>query len=237
MEGIAKSLHFQTKKLLTKQATAAAVTKAIGDVAAELTTGDMFFLSYSGHGGQVPDKNSDEPDERDETWVLYDRQLIDDELYALWAKFAHGVRILVLSDSCHSGSAVRGRFYEQSPANEGPNVRFKMLPRGVQDQTYRANKKMYDAIQKQNPQGDVAGVGASVLLLSGCQDNQYSRDGDRNGLFTQRLREVWNDGGFRGRYRGFYRKISDLMPPDQSPNYFRTGVLDPSFDRQRPFSI
>jgi hypothetical protein len=39
--------------------------------------------------------------------VLYDRQLIDNELYALWARFRPGVRICVISDSCHSGTVTR----------------------------------------------------------------------------------------------------------------------------------
>ena len=46
-------------------------------------------------------------DQRDETWVLFDRQLLDDELYRCWRRFEPGVRVLVLSDSCHSGSAIR----------------------------------------------------------------------------------------------------------------------------------
>ena len=66
-------------------------------------------------------------------------------------------------------------------------------------------------------------MGASVVLISGCQDSQYSRDGDRNGLFTQRLREVWADGTFAKGHRAFYRAICELMPPDQTPNYFRVG--------------
>ena len=78
--------------------------------------GDVFLLTYSGHGSQVPDKNGDEnEDGYDETWVLYDRQLVDDELYALWSKFAPGVRILVLSDSCHSGTAIRETFARSAP--------------------------------------------------------------------------------------------------------------------------
>ena len=53
----------------------------------------------------MPDASADEPDRTDETWVLFDRQLVDDELYEMWPQFVPGVRILVLSDSCHSGTA------------------------------------------------------------------------------------------------------------------------------------
>ena len=57
------------------------------------------MLSYSGHGGQLPDLNDDEPDQEDETWCLYDGQVVDDELSELYSHFKQGVRILVLSDS------------------------------------------------------------------------------------------------------------------------------------------
>ena len=43
----------------------------------------FFLLTYSGHGGQINDVNNDEPDGLDETWALYDRELVDDELYAM----------------------------------------------------------------------------------------------------------------------------------------------------------
>jgi hypothetical protein len=83
MQSIAESRGFQSTKLLTQVATAEAVTGAIQGAASELGQGDFLFLTYSGHGGQVPDTNAEkEPDQSDETWVLYDRQLIDDELFA-----------------------------------------------------------------------------------------------------------------------------------------------------------
>jgi hypothetical protein len=237
MQAITSARGFTSSMLLTRNATAAAVTAGIRGAAGKLDTGDLFVLTYSGHGGQVRDPSGEELDWEDETWVLWDRQLLDDELYALWAAFKPGVRILVLSDSCHSGTVARDMFYGASPANAATSDRFKFIPRDVQDRTYTAHRDEYDALQQTFAKGDKAAVEAAVVLMSGCQDSQYSRDGDRNGLFTQRLREVWADGAFAKGHRAFYRAIGDLMPPDQTPNYFRVGRTSSSFERMVPFTI
>ena len=55
----------------------------------------------------MPDTSGEEVDRQDETWCLWDGQLIDDELYLELSRFAAGVRVLVLSDSCHSGTVTR----------------------------------------------------------------------------------------------------------------------------------
>jgi hypothetical protein len=104
--------------------------------------------------------------------------------------------------------------------------------------TYRNNKSFYDRIL-QDPQLARAdsSVKASVLLISGCQDNQLSLDGPFNGLFTANLLQVWNQGKFKGGYRAFHRAIGDRMPPTQSPNYFTVGAANRTFERQRPFTI
>jgi metacaspase-1 len=243
MQGIAEAKGFESTILLTQEATAERVTAAIRDAAGQLEAGDILFLTYSGHGGQVPDTNSDEEDANDETWVLYDRQLVDDELFALWAEFEPGTRMFVLSDSCHSGSVTRDLFDALVPliAEKGmvdtPKPRTKELPRDVQDATYRANEEVYKAIQSSHQSGETVEVGASVILISGCQDNQLSLDGDRNGLFTQTLLGVWQDGKWEGGHRQFWKAIGGKMPPSQSPNYFRTGARNPEFRRQTPLTI
>lgn len=57
---------------------------AISRATQKLQSGDTLFVTYSGHGGQVPDEFDEEKDRLDETWVLNDRQLLDDKLYTLW---------------------------------------------------------------------------------------------------------------------------------------------------------
>jgi len=248
MESLAQARGFETTKLLTGDATAKAVVEAIESAASELAASDIFFITYSGHGGQVPDTNDEEEADRsDETWLAYDRQIIDDELYALWAKFEPGVRIIVLSDSCHSGSVNRditNRSAVPNPvatAEEAAkqNPRFRALPRDKMIETYAQNHVLYDGIQDRvasSPSSE-SEVGATVLLISGCQDDQLSRDGFKNGAFTAQLLEVWDDGAWRGSYPAFHEAILSDMPDDQQPNYNPVGAANPAFEEQDPFSI
>jgi metacaspase-1 len=232
MEKLAQSRDFEPTKLLTQQATADAVTAEIEKAAQELEDGDFLFLTYSGHGGQVPDKNGEgETDRSDETWVLYDRQLVDDELYALWSKFKPGVRIFVLSDSCHSGSVLKDITDRDAVSNvvadrdaaAAQSPRPRALPLDVMVKTYRDHKDEYDSIQSAVPSSADANVSASVLLISGCQDDQLSLDGMSNGLFTETLLGVWNEGQWNGDYSSFHQAIVAKMPASQQPNLMTVG--------------
>jgi hypothetical protein len=233
MLALAKKQGFAERSiLLTKQATAGVVTKAIEAAAKKLAKGDLFLLTYSGHGGQVPDTNGDEADRMDESWVLYDRQLVDDELHALYAKFKSGVRVLVLSDSCHSGTVTRAM-----PPWEAAQPAVRAMPAPIGEATYRKNKKLYVDIQKATKAAESTTVKATVLLISGCQDNQYSLDGSRNGLFTETLKKVWSNGKFKYGYRRFRDTIVSKMPPTQTPNYYVVGAANATFESQKPFTV
>jgi hypothetical protein len=246
MESLAQGRGFETTKLLTADAKADAVTNAIESAASELEPGDIFFISYSGHGGQVADTNDEkETDSSDETWLAYDRQIVDDELFALWTRFEPGVRILVLSDSCHSGTVNKGITAlvpdpvatAEEAAKQKP--RFRALPRDKMVATYGQNVKLYDGIQAALPssKSSQADIGGRVLLISGCQDDQLSRDGIKNGAFTSRLLKVWADGAWRGSYAEFHEAIRSQMPADQQPNLNPVGAENPDFDRQNPFTV
>jgi metacaspase-1 len=246
MAGLAKEGGFTTSTLLTKKATRDAVIDAIKAAAKKLKTGDLFLLTYSGHGGQVPDTNGDEPDLEDETWCLFDGQLIDDELWELWSGFGKDVRVLVLSDSCHSGTVVRAAYDDLtragvtlkpvSRASGGKPPVFRAMPDDVALKTYRDNKKFYDKVAAALPDKP-SPVNANVRLISGCQDNQLSQDGAFNGLFTGTLLRVWNNGKFQGAYNDFHLEIVKRMPPTQSPNQMLVGRHNTTYDGQRPFTI
>ena len=67
----ASNASFQTiHSLLTKDATSKNVLQQLDDAAAQLKAGDLFLLSYSGHGGSIIDVNKDKKDGFDETWCL-----------------------------------------------------------------------------------------------------------------------------------------------------------------------
>ena len=255
MAAIAKSKGMQSTVLLTRKGTRANALAGIRRAAKALRAGDLFFMTYSGHGGQVPDTNGDEADKKDETWCLYDGQLIDDELYFELSRFAAGVRILVLSDSCHSGTVTR----EAPPPNTDPHMRPKLMPEPVAMRTYREHKAFYDKLQRDvakaagrpvvDPDTALAQVAISgrlsaivskfnpaVILISGCQDNQTSMDGDHNGAFTEQLLKTWNNGAFTGNYASFHARIKARMPASQSPNLFTLGSAG-VFLSNPPFSV
>jgi hypothetical protein len=234
MQHIAKSQGFETEILLRADATRNNVINFIKTAASKLEAGDIFYLSYSGHGGQLPDISGDEPDGEDETWCLYNGQLIDDELRQLWFNFKQGVRIFVTSDSCHSGSMIKDAS-NRSITYSSFNPKFMDKEHALA--TYTKNQGFYDNLIEQTKNIKKTPILASVLLISGCQDNQYSYDGTYNGKFTRALKLVWGRGNFSGSYRDFWREISRHLPAYQSPNYLTVGQHSPNFELQRPFLV
>ena len=250
---IAKEQGFTGKVLLTQEATSAAVLAELHKAAHALDAGDIFVVGYSGHGGQVGDVTNEESDALDETWCLFDRMLVDDELYAMWAKFKAGVRIFVLSDSCHSGTAVKHLWFDATSEalakvpelatlgakwgwpGRGELPRAKALPFEKSWEIYRANHELYDSLQYIAGNKADADIKASVILISGCQDNQLSLDGNPNSAFTKALKAVWRGGNYAKNYASFHKEISKELPSTQSPNYYVIGQPNLGFEAQRPF--
>jgi hypothetical protein len=247
--------YADVKTLLGAGATREAVRAAIERAVRDLRAGDLLTLTYSGHGGQLPDEKRDEPDRQHETWCLHDAELLDDELYDLFAAFEAGVRVFVVSDTCHSGTMTRAVLRDAAERSgtllplatrEGGSFvidltvpRYRAMPDEVAQATYHRNRDFYDRVLGDVPpeRRSRARLRASVRLVSACQDNQLSRDGIFNGLFTGTLLRVWKKGDFGGDYAHFHQEIVRLMPSDQTPNHRTIGPPDPQYDARTPFAV
>lgn len=243
MSEISTQKGFTGKTLLTAAATSIAVLKALNSAANELVSGDLFVISYSGHGGQIDDVNADEVDQVDETWVLYDRMLVDDELYAMWAKFQPGVRILMFSDSCHSGTVAKFVKEKLAVCDKGSSLLEvyggapKVIDEDASLASYRSKQSLYDSVQYVAGDSEKGVIRASVLLISGCQDDQLSYDGPVNGKFTKALKLAYKDGAFAGNYKALRDAINDSLAGVQNPNYLPLGAANLAFEAQKPFTL
>jgi metacaspase-1 len=267
MKAIATKLGYSSSEILTEDdATKANVVSAICSAASNMASGDTLLLTYSGHGSQVDDVDSDETDAMDETWCLYDQMLVDDELRQMWSQFKAGTRIFMLSDSCHSGTVARmlilkelaklepvtrsfllRRKLPQAAAktqiadaaralDEVPDPVFRLLPLSARDHVRSVHGGELDAAQYLSG-GARAVIQTTLIQISGCQDYQTSLDGAGNGLFTEKLKAVWNNGGFTGGYRKLHEEIVKLMPATQTPNYDVVGAANAGFEAAKPFTI
>lgn len=193
--------------------------------------GDLVLFTNSSHGGQLPDLNHDESDYMDETLVMYDREIVDDQLAAVWATAKPGVRILMVSDSCHSGTIVRAMGVPGMLSRASKELRPE-----IGRLVYEANKDLYDPILSNPKLKEHRGqIQASVLQIGACMDSQTAYDGDQNGLFTENLLRVLK--GNPKSYGDLVARVRRGMPSDQSPDFRYAGPLMQSFVSSKPFAI
>ncbi|PSJ40460.1 caspase family protein [Allosphingosinicella deserti] len=241
MAALARAEGYEVRTLIRDQATRAAVIGEIEAAADALVAGDIFLVSCSSHGGQIPNAvgGDAEPDGLDETWCLFDGELIDDELELLWHKFQDGVRVLFISDTCHSESMARALPPRAAAGGLLPASRTRNMPGRIERQVYLANQGFYQDLQASARAGlaRAAPLGCTVRTLAGCLDRELAYDGEENGAFTAGLLTAWNFGRFRGEYSAFHQEIIRHVNRRQTPQHNVFGRLNPAYDAQRPFTI
>lgn len=238
MRGVAEGLGFEPQVLLTADATCEAVLAAIAAGSTQLREGDLFFLTYSGHGGQVPDFDGDEEaDNLDETWCLFDSQIRDDDINTALVAFVPGVRVMMLSDSCHSGTVSRDvAIARDKRLSTAPLGRDKHLPLSATVREFEQHENQY----RSRTATSKAAVQATGALISGCRDDQESKDGDRNGAFTAAFLTCWNDGRFEGNHNDLHEAVKEKLfnrGYEQVPQLTSVAAQDAAFHTflaQRP---
>jgi metacaspase-1 len=89
--------------LLGARATRASVRAKIVEMGKASEPGDLFLLTFCGHGGRTRVRARGEEIREVGTWQLYDGTLNDEQLKADLAAFRQGVRVLIVSDNCGGG--------------------------------------------------------------------------------------------------------------------------------------
>lgn len=178
---------FSVTRLLDAQASKAAMIEAMRSVIGGAASGDSVVLTFSGHGTYVPDLNGDEIDGLDEALCPYDIQtsgsaLTDDELHSLFASRKSGVKLLLISDSCHSGTVTRAAAPDPE---EGDVPRPRFLPMGnwmaAADLPKGASGKPLSAVTVSSGASPFAALMSrrdGDVLMAGCKEgpNNFSYD-------------------------------------------------------------
>ena len=215
---------FTVEKMLDKQAKGAAMRSAIRDIVARAKSGDCVVIQYSGHGSFVPDLDGDEPDGTDECLCPHDvaskGPITDDELFDLYSARKHGVRLLMISDSCNSGTVTRFAPITTPPATKGKNApqrKVRFLPPAVfvpQREVAKLGERR--AIRRSSPPGRYG-----ALLMAGCQDVEYSFDayfqGRPNGAFTFVALRALETLSPTATYTSWFKAIRKALPSQQYP--------------------
>jgi len=214
---VLRARGFAVAKLADKDATGENIRTAIGTLVAGAFPGDTLVFQYSGHGSYVPDENSDEPDGADECICPVDiftkGPITDDDLRVLYANRPLGIKMIVISDSCHSGTVTRFMSMPTTKALVQRRVRF-MPPAAFLSST-EANK-LNKGFRRSLPVGRHA-----ALLFSGCADPEYSYDayfnGRPNGAFTFCALAALKSLPVRSSYQRWFTAIRKMLPSQEYP--------------------
>jgi uncharacterized caspase-like protein len=205
---VALQARFNAAILINENATAANLLQGISLAAQYLEYGDLFFLTFSGHGGLALDRNGDEDGNFDQTWCLHDKEVVDDELFEHWKLFRPGVRVVVIADSCHSGTCT------------------KDYGKGVSDRpdlTYS---------NKEEVQASCLLMAACQDWQKAPAGNNISHS-----LYTYCLLKVMERPDRYDNYIDLNTQIQSHMPKASQPNLFKFGPNADKLARSRPFRI
>lgn len=203
--------------LLDDKATKRNIQIAVRQMIGASVAGDVALFHFSGHGSNVPDKDGDEADHRDEILCPHDLDwrapLADDWLRANFDKLRRGVSLTCIFDCCHSGTATRQVAPPDAPSiarylpspwdlvavESGRRLRGKL--RGTPHRAPASKRRRSDVVVADIPE----------ILISGCRDTQTSADawlGDGyNGALTYNLVAALRQAKGNIGYRDLHAKV------------------------------
>ncbi|SFN81702.1 Caspase domain-containing protein [Bizionia echini] len=209
--------------LINEQATKQGILDALARLQSQLKPGDIVVIHYSGHGQQIFDDNGDEIDDKDESlvpidaWVRYthnykgENHLRDDELHNIITNLRNTLgqdgQLLMILDSCHSGSATRGGITRGGEATFAPeNWKAK-------DQDDSTGSAMLEREK-------VSDTAAPFVMISGASANELNYEYDGVGSLSYAFSKAMNELGSDFTYRQLFSNIAanmNVISPKQKP--------------------
>lgn len=214
--------RLETLVLLNEQATVQAVTDGFRNFLKQARKDDVAFFYYGGHGSQAvapTGLEQFEPDGLVETLVCYDSRqegkfdLTDKALSALIAEVAENEsHIVVLFDSCHSGSITRA-------VTADTEVRSRRVPR---DERVRPATELELTASRSNASRaadrEVKWVSLPAgrhVVLSACHSHEEAKEtrsgGRQHGIFSFSLLETLQSAGEGLTYRDLFKRVTALV--------------------------
>lgn len=241
-----KTANFDApQELRNDAATRDALADRLKELSNDAVPGDLVVVYFSGHGATLPDLNHDELGAlRDGAWCLYDGMFVDDEITTALTKFKEGVNVVLISDSCFTGTVVARSLLDAQRDGRRPAVDArgsKLAPLDIGERVYEVQKDYYDPILNLPPV-DPDSAAASVLILSACDKDELSRIGEDGSVFSQSIVRVWNRGKFKGTFAELFDAVHDqvkeAVKDGQNPQKRLTGKKSrPTLENQRAFGV
>jgi len=181
--------------LKDEEATRANIIKHFEQHLGQAQEGDIVLFYYSGHGSWGKTNEAFfkfDPDGREEGLVCHDSRvdnqfdLADKEMAVLLNYVArNNAEVVLLIDSCHSGSVTR--YADASTRLTGESDQVRALSDYLYDSTLDEHRNYYTELAAQNG-GEISEIPMSRhLLLSACSERELARETKDGGWFTQSL--------------------------------------------------
>lgn len=181
---------------LMSQPTKQNILRAMHWLAKDAKANDSLFFHYSGHGGQTKDLDGDKDDGYNEAIYPVDFQrsghIVDDEMHRIMVQpLEAGVRLTVIFDSCHSGTALdlpyiystQGILKEPNLAKEAGKGLLGVISQYSQGDLGEVSTKLMGLFKKAQRGDDAYNKKmatktspADVIIWSGSRDYQTSAD-------------------------------------------------------------
>lgn len=174
--------NFDVSTLADGEATAEAILSALAHLVDGATNGDCIVVTCSSHGSYILDGvDADESDNYDEAICANDRNIIDDEIRDIINRIQSGVKLTVIGDFCHSGTATRHMLNRARTEQAPVHSEYPTLARYMPMENHRKFDTMMVPARHRSFGSD---ADMNHLLLTGCSAVEYSYDAWINNRFN-----------------------------------------------------